>query len=171
MATPTHTPTTPTSLTPPTIKSTLPETSRQITGIALQGALVDLLDLSLLAKQAHWTIIGPRFRSLHLQLDEIVDTARAYADTVAERASAIGIAPDGRAATIAKSTKLPQPASGWIADDDVVALLVQALGGTIERMRERIAATDRPDPVTQDIFISLTAELEKQHWMFQAENH
>ncbi|MFJ2743548.1 Dps family protein [Streptomyces sp. NPDC087440] len=152
------------------IKSTLPETARQITGIALQGALVDLLDLSLLAKQAHWTIVGPRFRSLHLQLDEIVATARSYADTVAERASAIGIAPDGRAGSVAASSKLPQPEAGWIADNDVVSLLVEALGGIIERMRERIAATDKQDPVTQDLFISLTAELEKQHWMFQAEN-
>ncbi|MGW7412561.1 Dps family protein [Streptomyces sp. NPDC054863] len=166
-ATPTST-TTPTAT--PTIQSTLPEASRRITGSALQGALVDLLDLSLLAKQAHWTIVGPRFRSLHLQLDEIVDTARAYADTVAERASAIGVAPDGRAATVAEHTGLPQPTGGWTADDDVVALLVEALGGTIVRMRERITATDRPDPVTQDIFITLTAELEKQHWMFQAEN-
>ncbi|CAM5640472.1 DNA starvation/stationary phase protection protein [Streptomyces spiroverticillatus] len=157
--------------TTPAIRSTLPETARQITGIALQGALVDLLNLSLLAKQAHWTIVGPRFRSLHLQLDEIVTTARSYADTVAERASAIGITPDGRAGTVAACTKLPQPEAGWIADDDVVSLLVEALGGTIGRMRERIAATDKPDPVTQDIFISLTAELEKQHWMFQAENH
>ncbi|MFJ6696323.1 DNA starvation/stationary phase protection protein [Streptomyces sp. NPDC091272] len=158
-------------MTAPTIQSTLPEASRQITGEALQGALVDLLDLSLLAKQAHWTIVGPRFRSLHLQLDEIVDTARAYADTVAERASAIGVAPDGRAATVARTTELPQPASGWTADDDVVSLLVEALGGAILRMRERIEATDRPDPVTQDIFIGMTAELEKQRWMFQAENH
>ncbi|MFI5803755.1 DNA starvation/stationary phase protection protein [Streptomyces sp. NPDC051561] len=155
----------------PTIQGTLPETARQVTGFALQGALVDLVDLSLLAKQAHWTIVGPRFRSLHLQLDEIVDTARAYADTVAERASAIGVAPDGRASTVGRSSELPQPPSGWLADDDVVKLLVEALGGTILRMRERIAATDKPDPVTQDIFISLTAELEKHRWMFQAENH
>ncbi|GAA3488091.1 DNA starvation/stationary phase protection protein [Streptomyces cremeus] len=168
MATPTHT-TRPTHTTP-VITSTLPETSRQITGIALEGALVDLLDLSLLAKQAHWTIVGPRFRSLHLQLDEIVTMARSYADTVAERASAIGIAPDGRAGTVAASSKLPQQEAGWTADDDVVSLLVEALGGIIERMRERIAATDKPDPVTQDLFIALTAELEKQHWMFQAEN-
>jgi len=36
---------------------------------ALQQALVDLTDLSLLGKQAHWNIQGSRFRALHLQLD------------------------------------------------------------------------------------------------------
>ncbi|MFF0744180.1 DNA starvation/stationary phase protection protein [Streptomyces sp. NPDC004111] len=155
----------------PTIKGTLPETARQVTGFALQGALVDLVDLSLLAKQAHWTVVGPRFRSVHLQLDEIVEAARGYADTVAERASAIGVAPDGRASTVGAKSGLPQPPNGWLADDDVVKLMVEALGGIILRMRERIEATDRPDPVTQDIFIALTAELEKHRWMFQAENH
>jgi starvation-inducible DNA-binding protein len=35
---------------------------------ALQGALVDRIDLSLLAKQVHWNVIGTRFRSIHIQL-------------------------------------------------------------------------------------------------------
>ncbi|MEV5447013.1 DNA starvation/stationary phase protection protein, partial [Streptomyces sp. NPDC052644] len=29
---------------------------------------------------------------------------------------------------------------------------------------------DEPDPVTQDLLIGLTGELEKHAWMFQAEN-
>ncbi|WP_425301687.1 hypothetical protein [Nocardia farcinica] len=37
-------------------------------------------------------------------------------------------------------------------------------------MRERIEATDTADPVTQDLFIEITAELEKQRWMFQAQS-
>ncbi|MFE9395167.1 Dps family protein [Streptomyces flavidovirens] len=152
------------------LKSTLPEAARQTTAEALQGALVDLLGLSLLAKQAHWTIVGPRFRSIHLQLDELVSFARSYADVVAERSSAIGVAPDGRVETVAKTAELPTPADGWTQDSDVVALIVEALGVVGLRMRERIDATDKPDPVTQDIFIGLTAELEKQRWMFQAEN-
>ncbi|MGW7056154.1 Dps family protein [Streptomyces sp. NPDC054887] len=153
-----------------TLKSTLPDADRKTTAEALQGTLVDLLGLSLLAKQAHWTIVGPRFRSIHLQLDEVVDFARSYADVVAERASAIGVAPDGRVETVAKSAELPTPMDGWTQDSDVVTLIVDALGGIGTRMRERIEATDKPDPVTQDIFIGLTAELEKQRWMFQAEN-
>ncbi|HET6858861.1 MAG TPA: DNA starvation/stationary phase protection protein [Streptomyces sp.] len=153
------------------LKSTLPDADRQVTGDALQGALVDLLGLSLLAKQAHWTIVGPRFRSIHLQLDEVVTFARDYADVVAERSSAIGVAPDGRIEALTKASELPEPVAGWLQDNDVVSLIVDALGGVGTRMRERIEATDKPDPVTQDIFIALTAELEKQRWMFQAENH
>ena len=31
-------------------------------------------------------------------------------------------------------------------------------------------STAEADPVSQDIFIGITADLEKHHWMFQAEN-
>jgi len=87
------------------VKSPLSEESRKIVGDALQGALVDLVDLSLVAKQVHCNIVGPRFRSVHLQLDEVVTSARNFADTVAERDSALGITPDGRVDTVAKRNK------------------------------------------------------------------
>ena len=35
----------------------------------LQQNLVNLIDLALLLKQAHWNVVGPNFRSIHLQLD------------------------------------------------------------------------------------------------------
>ncbi|NEC65959.1 DNA starvation/stationary phase protection protein [Streptomyces sp. SID9727] len=152
------------------VKSPLSETDLKTVGDALQGALVDLLDLSLVAKQVHWNVVGPRFRSVHLQLDDVVDTARQHSDTVAERASALGVNPDGRSATIAKSTAIASVSEGWIKDVDAVKTLVDALGVVIGRMRERIEATETPDPVSQDLLIALTADLEKHAWMFQAES-
>ncbi|MGY4925056.1 Dps family protein [Streptomyces sp. 900105755] len=154
------------------VKSTLPDQALRITGGALQETLVDLLGLSLMGKkQAHWNIRGPRFRSIHLQLDEVVATARAYSDTVAERAAALGVPPDGRPETVAAAFSLPGATDGWLRDDDVVDLMVRTLEAAIGRLRERIAATDEPDPVTQDLLISITADLEKQRWMFAAENN
>lgn len=152
------------------VKSPLPPQARKIVGDALQGSLVDLIDLSLVAKQVHWNVIGPRFRSIHLQLDEVVSATRSASDTVAERASAIGVTPDGRSVTVAKTSGIDTVTDGWVKDGDVVSVMVNALDAVIARMRERIAATDEPDPVTQDILIGITADLEKFHWMFQAEN-
>lgn len=152
------------------VTSTLSPPERKITGEALQGTLVDLIDLSLVAKQVHWNVIGPRFRSVHLQLDEVVILARTHADTVAERAAAIGVTPDGRAGTVAKTSGIDTVTDGWVKDTQVVEILVEALGAVIARMRERIDATAGPDPVSQDILIGITADLEKFHWMFQAEN-
>ncbi|MFF9688641.1 Dps family protein [Streptomyces sp. NPDC014623] len=152
------------------VKSALSDGDRKVVGDALQGALVDLVDLSLVAKQVHWNVVGPRFRSVHLQLDEVVDTARQHSDTVAERASALGVNPDGRSRTLAKTTAIDSVPEGWIKDVDAVRVLVDALRVVIDRMRERIEATDEPDPISQDILITLTADLEKHAWMFQAES-
>ncbi|WP_093879167.1 Dps family protein [Streptomyces sp. TLI_105] len=152
------------------INGPLPEKDREIAGAALQATLVDLLDLSLVAKQAHWNLYGPRFRSIHLQLDEVVTTARTFADTVAERAAALGVSPDGRAATIADTSGVPAFPPGWTRDGEAVEALVRTFSAVVERVRERIDRTGPVDAVTQDLLIGLTAELEKQNWMFQAEN-
>ncbi|MER5425321.1 Dps family protein [Streptosporangium canum] len=151
------------------ITSPLKPEDKKVVAVALQGALVDLLDLSLLGKQAHWNVIGHNFRSLHLQLDKIVSAARKHADTVAERAVAIGANPDGRASTLASTTEVPQLETGYINDGKVVAAMTDILGSIIRRMRERITATDEPDPVTQDILIEITQDLEKHHWMIEAQ--
>ncbi|WP_406441256.1 DNA starvation/stationary phase protection protein [Streptomyces sp. NBC_00631] len=152
------------------VKSPLSDADLKTVAEALQGALVDLVDLALAAKQIHWNVVGPRFRTVHLQLDEVVDTARVHSDTVAERASALGVSPDGRAATVAAGSGIGPVPGGWVKDSDAVAALVDALGAVITRMRERVRATAEADPVSQDIFIGITADLEKHHWMFQAEN-
>ncbi|GGT48147.1 DNA starvation/stationary phase protection protein [Streptomyces kurssanovii] len=152
------------------VKSTLSDADLKTVGDALKGALVDLVDLGLVAKQVHWNVVGPRFRSVHLQLDEVVDTARQHSDMVAERASAMGVAPDGRAATVAAQSAIGSVPEGWIKDVDVVRTMIDSLGAVVGRMRERIEATAEPDPVSQDILIQLTADLEKHAWMFQAEN-
>lgn len=151
------------------ITSPLPEKAQQVTGDALQQALVDLIDLVLVAKQAHWNVLGPHFRSVHLQLDELVAAVRSFSDQVAERAVAIGVSPDGRAATVSSDSALPEAPVGWVSDDAVVTQLVTVLGGVVDRLREHITVTAEPDPVTQDLLISVAAELEKQRWMFQAQ--
>ncbi|WP_369392242.1 Dps family protein [Streptomyces sp. CG1] len=152
------------------VKSPLADADLKTVAEALQGALVDLVDLSLVAKQIHWNVVGPRFRSIHLQLDEVVASARTHSDTVAERASALGVPPDGRAASVASGSAIKATPAGWIKDTDAVRTMVEALGAVIVRMRERVDATGEPDAVSQDIFISITADLEKHHWMFQAES-
>ena len=54
-------------------------------GDNLQKVLVDLIELASQGKQAHWNVIGTNFRDTHLQLDEIIDAAREFSDTIAER--------------------------------------------------------------------------------------
>ena len=42
-----------------------------------QAVLVDLIELHVQGKQAHWNIVGTNFRDLHLQLDEIIEAVTA----------------------------------------------------------------------------------------------
>ncbi|KAA9154061.1 DNA starvation/stationary phase protection protein Dps [Amycolatopsis acidicola] len=151
------------------IKSPLPESDKEITGNVLQATLVDLVDLSLIAKQAHWNVVGANFRSVHLQLDELVSTARTYVDEVAERANAIGVSPNGKAKTVVESSGLPEYPDNWQNVEATVAAIVDILADLIERLRKRIDETDKSDLVTQDLLIEITQELEKAHWMWQAQ--
>ena len=56
----------------------------------LQAVLVDLIELHVQGKQAHWNIVGTNFRDLHLQLDEIIDAARGFAVALTLRAPGSG---------------------------------------------------------------------------------
>jgi len=151
------------------IQSPLSPADKEITGNALQAALVDLVDLSLIAKQAHWNVVGSNFRSVHLQLDELVSTARTYVDEVAERANAIGISPNGKAKTIVESSGMREYPDNWQSVESTIENIVNILAEAIRRMRKRIDETDKSDLVTQDLFIEITHELEKAHWMWQAQ--
>jgi len=151
------------------IKSRLPEDVRKTVGEALQGAVVDLVDLGLVAKQVHWTVVGPHFRSVHLQLDDVVASTRQYSDVLAERAVAIGVLPDGRSTALQEQSGLSQPPLDWIPAGEAIDFLVDALDEVVARMRRRIDVTQE-DPVSQDLVIEVTGALEKHLWMWQAEN-
>src|SRR6478752_8072483 len=90
----------------------------------LQIVLTDLIELQLQGKQAHWNIVGPNFRDLHLQLDELVLATRQFADDTAERMRALHALPDGRSATVAKSTSLAQFPEGLINTKDAIDRIV-----------------------------------------------
>lgn len=151
------------------ITSTLDPEQQRIAGDALRGTVVDLIDLTLIAKQAHWNVVGRNFRSVHLALDELVLAAREFTDASAERATAIGISPDGRSQTVAESTGALGFPDGWQQDTEVIDAIVENLAAVIKRLRERIAVTEKADPVTQDLFLDITARLEQLHWMWQAQ--
>lgn len=138
-----------------------------VVGTALQETLVELIDLHLRAKQAHWNVVGRHFRSLHLELDELTDDVRAAADLVAERAVAIGYPPDGRPGTVAKSTPVPEFPAGRVLDGEVVELVTDTLAEICQHVRNRLVQVE--DLVTQDLLAGVLAMLEKHHWMFAAQ--
>ena len=135
----------------------------------LQATLVELVDLSLLGKQAHWNVVGPHFRSIHLQLDEIVDLARVSSDRVAERLATIGVAPDGRAETVGTTSELAPFPDGFVPATETVQRVSASIDAIAGRMKERLLRIGDQDPVSQDILIGTTDELEKAGWMLRSQ--
>ena len=136
----------------------------------LQQLHVDLIDLHIVGKQVHWNVVGPNFRDLHRQLDEVVEAAREFSDTIAERMRAIYITPDGRAQTVAEQSSLPALEAEEINTKDGVDYIVSALyavAGTARRIHDSV---DDEDPTTADILHAILERLEQFAWMIDAEN-
>ncbi len=136
----------------------------------LQAVLVDLIELHLQGKQAHWNIVGTNFRDLHLQLDEITNAAREFADVTAERMRALQASPDGRSGTVGSSTTLPQFPEDLIDTGEAVELVVERLAKTVATMRNVHDEVDDEDPTTADLLHGFIAALEQFAWMVGAEN-
>jgi starvation-inducible DNA-binding protein len=148
---------------------TLRPSEREVIGTELQQALVTLIDLAAIGKQAHWNVVGTHFRELHLQLDEMVDSWREAADLVAERAVALGQSPDGRTTTVADHSPLMAFGDGPQPDSAVVASLTAILMAAVGVMRQCTDRSDDRDPVTGDLLRSIAATLEKHLWMIRVQ--
>jgi len=137
---------------------------------ALQRVLVDLIELHLQGKQAHWNVVGTNFRDLHLQLDEVVDFAREASDTVAERMRALDAVPDGRSDTVAATTSLPEFPAYERSTGEVVDLITTRIYAVVDTLRTVHDPVDAEDPSTADILHQLIDGLEKLAWLLKSEN-
>jgi starvation-inducible DNA-binding protein len=135
----------------------------------LQMVLVDLIGLQLVGKQAHWNIVGPNFRDLHLNLDEVVDVARNGSDEFAERLRAVHATPDGRPAVVAAENSLPEFPQGEILTHDAIDLVVRSIEATVRTMRSVHDEVDSIDPTSADILHTYIQQLEQQAWFISSE--
>jgi starvation-inducible DNA-binding protein len=149
---------------------TLRHSDRRAIGAELQAILIALTDLSLAGKQAHWNLVGRLFRPLHLFLDELVDGWRQAADEVAERAVALGYAPDARAQTVAEATQLDPLPAGQLSDTEVVEAFTGILTSAIGDIRERMDRLEDVDTVTADLLHGVVHGLEENLWMIRAQS-
>jgi starvation-inducible DNA-binding protein len=136
----------------------------------LQRALVDLIELHLQGKQAHWNVVGTNFRDLHLQLDELVDFARVGSDTIAERLRALDAVADGRSDTVVSTTTLPQLPAYEISTADAVDLITTRVYAAVDTLRAVHDDVDAEDPTSADILHQLIDGLEKLAWLIKSEN-
>jgi starvation-inducible DNA-binding protein len=140
-----------------------------VVALELEPLLVELSDLALSAKQAHWNVTGPLFRPLHAQLDELADDARTWCDDVAERLVAIGIPADGRVGTVQANTPFDTWPDGFLGDSKVVPLIVARLEELIDRTRQRAVRLAVNEIVSEAMLVEIAKGLERHRWMFRVQ--
>lgn len=135
---------------------------------ALQNRLSAYNDLHLTLKHVHWNVVGPHFISVHEMIDPQVDLVRGYADQVAERIATMGGSPRGTTGAIVADRDWDDYS---IQRDGVLAHLAAldlVYVGVITDNRKAIDIFGGIDPVTEDLLIGHTAELEKFQWFVRA---
>ena len=134
----------------------------------LGQVVTDLTALSVDGKQAHWHVRGANFQAVHELLDVVVDHARDYADTAAERVVALGLPIDARVQTVGLKATTPQMTPGFRQSGDVIAEVIAAIDATLRSVRNAVDSLAALDPVSQDVAVEIARGLEKDRWFLFA---
>jgi len=147
----------------------LSSSARETLKDALQETLAELIDLALQIKQAHWNAVGPNFRSVHLQLDELVESVRETSDAFAERITTLGLPVDGSVNMVASRSSLERFPDGVIDAIKAAHVISARLASVLEHARARLPGVGEVDPITEDLFVASIRELEKMLWLMHAQ--
>ncbi|CAN5377411.1 DNA starvation/stationary phase protection protein [soil metagenome] len=134
----------------------------------LQERLSALLDLQLTLKHVHWNVVGMNFIAVHEMIDPQVDTVRAMSDAVAERIATLGGEPLGTPGSITSIRSWDDHELNRAPTVRHLAALDAVYSGIITDHRAAIATFGDIDPVTEDLFIGHTADLELFQWFVRA---
>ena len=134
----------------------------------LQQRLVALIDLQLTLKHIHWNVVGPTFIGVHEMLDPQTASVRGFTDDVAERIATLGGQPNGLAGHVVE-------ARSWddysLQRDTVVrhlGALDEVYSGVIADHRDALREIEELDPVSHDMLVEQTGELELYQWFVRA---
>lgn len=135
---------------------------------AMQEQMIVLLDLSMTLKHIHWNVVGPGFLAIHEMLDDHVEKVRKMADVLAERVATLGHVPNGLIGYLSAARSRDDYGLGRATVEAHLGALDLVYSNLIQSHREAAVATEEPDPVTNDIFIGQTADLEQLQWFVRA---
>jgi starvation-inducible DNA-binding protein len=137
--------------------------------VLLQARLSDALDLEAQTKQAHWNVKGAGFIQLHAFFDTLHGQAEEFADTLAERITALGGMADGRIQTTAGASGLYEYSLQTHSGEEHLRALGAALGAFGKAVRGDIdTAAGLGDAVTADVFTGIARETDKMLWLVEA---
>ena len=144
------------------------DTRTQIVDL-LNANLVNVINLTLAVKQAHWNLKGRGFIGVHELLDDVADRLRDGADTMAERAVILGGHAKGTVEIVAEKSTL-----------DAYPLEMSEISEHIEHLKTRFmevgqavreaaeVAGDAGDEDTADLFTEISRGVDKDAWFIGA---
>lgn len=125
-------------------------------------------DLHLTLKHIHWNVVGPNFISVHEMLDPQVETVRGFADDIAERIATLGSSALGTPGTIVDQRSWDDYSIGRANAIEHLGALDLVYVGVIGDTRKAIDEIGKIDPVTEDLLIGQSGQLELFHWFVRA---
>ncbi|MET0871486.1 MAG: DNA starvation/stationary phase protection protein [Paeniglutamicibacter terrestris] len=135
---------------------------------ALQMRIHAFNDLQLTLKHAHWNVVGRDFIGVHEMLDPQIDLVRAMIDALAERMATMGVAPNGLPGALVAARAWDDYEIGRASTTEHLAALDLVYTGIITAMRKTIEEVGKLDPITEDILIGQTGELEQFQWFMRS---
>jgi starvation-inducible DNA-binding protein len=134
----------------------------------LQERLHALNDLALTLKHVHWNVVGPNFIAVHTMLDPQVDAVRAMVDDVAERIATLGGSPSGTPGALVAARSWDDYSVGRADAIAHLGALNLVYDGVIGDHRAAIGTVEELDPVTEDMLIGQSTDLEQYQWFVRA---
>jgi starvation-inducible DNA-binding protein len=135
---------------------------------ALQDRLFAYTDLHLVLKHVHWNVVGPNFIGVHEMLDPQVESVRGFADVLAERIATMGGTPIGTPGALVAARSWDDYELTRDTAQAHLGALDLVYTGVIEDNRAAIDDVGEIDPVSEDLLISQTGDLEQFHWFIRA---
>jgi starvation-inducible DNA-binding protein len=137
-------------------------------GGILQQRLHALNDLALTLKHAHWNVIGPGFIGVHEMLDPQIEAVRGMVDDTAERMAALGVPPVGTPGALVAARSWDDYSIGRASTVAHLGALDLVYNGIIGDQRDAIKKVGELDPITEDLLIGHTRDLEQFQWFMRA---
>lgn len=118
----------------------------------------------------HWTVTGPRFKSLHTFLEGHYNSLLELMDGLAERVRILGETPIGTVKEMKSVMDIDEITGKKLSANEMLADLYSTHMNIQESVKEYLIDDDafKADPGTEDHLVGVLREHEKMSWMIKS---